>query len=228
MTYLMYQVLVGTFLFFVWLNMSSYLKSILRHKNYQDIHDLFYCTNNPPKELTESYSAYNNLKYIFDKYNESMDEHLFIHIGDGSTCRTAAMFSFFSKSFNISIDPVINIERVENWIKTHNVERLEYFKTKVEELNLQLPLRDLSNGYTITFVHSHAKILSVVNQYPNWKYIFTMPCCNFKDQTFDINYMKTHEIEVLLSGVDKKISSEKNLIFIYKNKKMENQNTDGK
>jgi hypothetical protein len=105
---------------------NHYVNAILGRNCYEELSTLFACTNNPMKEISESYAAYSNMKHLFNETGEKLDDYINLHIGDGSTCRTGAMFTFLTKSYNISVDPAVNMDRVWSWMIQYEVKHFEF------------------------------------------------------------------------------------------------------
>lgn len=215
--------------------MNSYVRSILKKDCYQELHELFVECANPIKEITESMGAFLNMLYVMGR--EKMNSHKFYHIGDGSKCTTGALFSFMSKSVNISIDPEINEKIMNRFFKKWNPIHFYYYKKTWEEFlrdtyNPDPPIvettvladkfkkhnRQECSPYSLVMVHSHVNTIDVFKRFPEWKYAYVNPCCNFKAQVPDIEYLKKNNINCILSGRDKNIMSERNEVFIYENK----------
>lgn len=194
--------------------MNRYIKSLLERFCYEELHYLFVRTSNPLKEITESYSPYS----LFKQKGIELNGKTIYHLGDGSKCTTGALFTFLTKSFNLSIDPVVNEKVMKEWIAKYQVTGFEYRKQLFEDVDYS----DFADPDIIVCVHSHVSMVEIDKKFPNWKYIYTSPCCCYEKQTFDIEYMQNNNIEVVLAGTDKYILSNKNKIFIYKNNRREN------
>ena len=184
----------------------KYVDKVLRSSSYEEL--MWICMNpdSPTKEISESYGAFSNLKR-FTRINDNN----WLHIGDGSMARTAAIFTMFSKSENYSIDPNIAIPgKLETWINKHNIKRLYPVKSKYEEADLQL------DNYNIVCVHAHVDLEEVDSKFPNWTYLYSNPCCYPQKQSFSDEYMKEHNIVLLLDKIDLGILSERRRVLIYK------------
>lgn len=149
---------------------STYIDAIMRKNCFPELHELYTLANAPAKEFTESYAALHHLR-------RSLVTHPYatiLHIGDGAHCRTGAMFAFMSGANNISIDPIVNEDVVDRWITKYDVKRLKYYKSKVEEVNLE----KYTAPTIVTFVHSHVDTDAVLNRIPNWVAAYVNPCCD--------------------------------------------------
>ena len=74
--------------------------------------------------------------------------------------------------------------------------------------------------YDLILVHAHVNLEDLVKHFPNWRYLFTNPCCNPYEQTFSVQFQKENNISVLKAGYDKFSLSPKNMVFVYKNNKV--------
>jgi hypothetical protein len=141
----------------------------MRCNCFPELHDLFKHAHNPAKEFTESYAALAHTTKTRQKYL-AID---CIHVGDGAHARTGALFAFLTKNtYNYSIDPATNEQLLENWVARYNVERLVYYKDKVEDLHFDLLVPKL-----VTFVHAHVNTDEVLSRISNWVIAYTNPCC---------------------------------------------------
>lgn len=195
--------------------MNAYVSRMLKKNCYSELHELFVETANPAKEITESYAAYENLLSVIGW--EEFNKFVFLHIGDGSRCTTGTLFSFMSGSTNFSIDPKINREALDNFMKNHEVRRFDRFIMKWEEYkekysNLR---KDLHLG--LIMVHSHVNVKEIMRSFPKWEYVYVNPCCFPEKQTLSIQEQKSMNVNCVLSGKDNYIMSMKNEVFIYKN-----------
>ena len=92
----------------------EYVNKFLRNKYPKSVIDLFARTNNPAKEITESFSilkALDKLREIknFTKSNWFGYERECIVIGDGRTPRTASLIALHSNWNVLSIDPLMKV-----------------------------------------------------------------------------------------------------------------------
>ena len=186
-----------------------YVKRMLKYNCYADLHPLFTQAHRPDKEITESYAAFYHMSKV-----TLLDDALNLHIGDGVSCRTGAVFTFLSKSKNISIDPMIMTELMDKWIKNKNVHNFNYYNKKWEKY-FQEDFDKSSKDYNITLVHSHTNIYDIDQKFPNWRFMYSNPCCIFHEQVFHARYMYENNIRCLMAGVDRDILSEKNQFFLY-------------
>lgn len=109
----------------------TYLKQIMRSDSFDALWPLFKMANDPCKEFTESYAAMHHLR-AWQRTPITV-----LHIGDGAHARTAALFSFMTKHWNVSIDPVADEAIIGNWSRQYAVERLAWFRGRVEDYPLE-------------------------------------------------------------------------------------------
>lgn len=195
----------------------KYLQSFLSKKCAEDVIRLFGGVNNPVKEITESYAAWTHLRSL----SEVFDGKRFIHIGDGSRCLTAALFTFLCPRgvHNISIDPNVNTDIVCDWVADKNVKDFTYVKAPFQVVAQDSDMDDLTKSddpYVIVLVHAHVDIKEVDKYFPNWKYMYINPCCMRDKQVFDFNYLSGNGISVVKFGWDSNILSDKNEVIIYR------------
>lgn len=188
----------------------KYINSYLEKNSSSELQSLICQSRNPLKEITESYGAYKNLLPLLNKQDK---DHAYLCLGDGSLCITGAMFAFFAKGTAISIDPLVNEEKINYWINYHNVKNFFYSKERFEEFDVKF----LQNKkYTIVCVHAHVNLELVNKKFPNWDYLYTNPCCKREQQTFSLKYQKENSISCIVCGNDENILSDKNEVIIYK------------
>ena len=190
----------------------KYVNRFLKRYCAEELVSLFSCTNNPMKEISESMAPYVHLSEILYKDNEKFEDYINFHIGDGHTCRTGALFSYMSKSTNYSIDPKINEKYMEEWENRWEPQRFFWIKNTWEDA-----LKPYAEKVCVVLVHSHVSTMDVLNNTPNWKYCYVNPCCHKNKQVLSIQQLKSHNIEVVLSGYDNNILSPENQIYVYKN-----------
>ena len=195
----------------------KYVDRILRSNSYVGLAPIFFNADSPAKELSESYAALSNLKKVCN-----VSRYLCLHLGDGGWGRTGVIFSFFSKSYNISIDPMINnTGKFERWCNDVNIERYIFFKDKFEEVNdfvtSMFLLPEVHNlPKILVSVHGHINLEKAALQYSDVEYIYTNPCCQFNNQTLSKEFCKEKGWEVIVNKVDFGILSEKRRVIIYK------------
>ncbi|MDD5358303.1 MAG: hypothetical protein PHX80_04100 [Candidatus Nanoarchaeia archaeon] len=188
----------------------SYINELLKKDCFPQLHPLFVKSNNPEKEISESMAA---LKHL-SSFVKIIDETMNFHIGDGRYCRTAALFTFLTKSWNTSIDPIINVARVTVWENEEKVnDHFDIFAGKFQDYEWE----DREKPCNLVCVHSHIVLKDLIKHFPHWRYLYTNPCCNPRQQIFDIQTLKQNNISVLLAGADNKILSEKNEVYLYRN-----------
>lgn len=202
---------------------TKYADKILRSKSYEELRERFMEAESPVKEITESYAAFYHMKKFCQLSNFT-----WLHIGDGGYTRTAAIFAFFSKSLNISIDPALNFEKFNKWSLQYKVQNIVPYCKKFQdytekdilnEILFQSIDIDFPSAYNIVCVHAHVKLEEVNKQYPNWCFLYTNPCCSYSEQTFSEQYMKENNITKVLELEDLNILSDKRTVIIYKNNK---------
>jgi len=196
---------------------NHYISEYLKLKCSGQLQELFSQSSNPWKEVTESMSAYKNVKEFIDVKDGSITN---IFIGDGSLCLTGALFSFITKGQSVSIDPKINMNKVAEWQSREKVKRLLKIDSKFQ--NIPLPWDPIKkSNCNLILVHAHVNLEELVSHFPNWNMLFTNPCCNPFEQTFSVQFQKENDISVLRAGYDKFNLSPKNMVFVYKNNKSE-------
>jgi len=187
----------------------DYINWMLKRSCYEELNELFRDCDSPAKEISESYSAFHQLKKIC-----RLDQLNWLHIGDGSRARTAALFTFLTKSSNVSIDPNIRNDIITDWITKWGVKNFYIRQNKFEDISLP----DLNNDkeYAITCVHAHVNLEEVDKKFPNWKYLYTSICCYPSKQKFSKEYMKENNIIQIVNKLDMNILSERREFVIYK------------
>jgi hypothetical protein len=175
----------------------SYVNRAICGNSFEELWWLYKFANDPCKEISESVSAF-DMMTKFCKVNS----YSWLHIGDGALPRTAALFAYWCKSFNVSIDPALNADRAMMWFDKFKPRGLRAYKDKFQNYTEAMFYKDkydieymenssgcnsdYGNNYGI-IVHSHVKITEVINQYPNWHWIYCNPCCNPGSQMFNEN-----------------------------------------
>jgi hypothetical protein len=150
---------------------SVYLDRLMRRNCFEALWPLFAKAQRPAKELTESYSALVHLR----PFMRPGEECRVVHVGDGAHARTAAMFSLKTKSYNISVDPELNVPLVDEWCERFGIARLERRKARIQDVAAELST--LSDVRTfVTFVHAHVGVEWVLEQL-RWDVAFTLACC---------------------------------------------------
>jgi len=205
--------------------MNQYVSSMLKSMCYSELHDLFVRSNKPAKEISESYAAFHHLKSVMGE--EMQKDHLFLHIGDGKYCRTAALFTLMlgikSTSKNMSIDPNINAEFMKEWGEgpkwgeTKRIKNFTYLPHKWQDVdwNEKTPRQP----YSYVLVHAHVNLREMIDKigFNGWSYIYSNPCCNISNQILSLTYCERHHIDILKCGADHNIISPKNMVFVYRN-----------
>lgn len=193
---------------------TSYVDKVLRSNSYEELMWRFMEADHPAKEITESYAAFSNLKKVC-----RINHFNWLHIGDGGYTRTAAIFAFFSKTMNWSIDPALNIDKFNTWKLKHHVEGIVPVKLKYQDIpnDKKAQFFTLGRPYNIVCVHAHVNLEEVDKELPHWQYMYSNPCCYPKKQSFSEEYMKENKIVKIVDKYDLGILSERRQIYIYKN-----------
>jgi hypothetical protein len=191
----------------------DYVNWLLKKGCFEELWELFRDSDSPAKEMSESYSAFQNLKKICQISNLN-----WIHIGDGSRARTGALFTLFTKCNNVSIDPTTRTDLLYKWVNRWKIERFNVFKEKYEDVDMNLinEFLDTDKQYGITCVHAHVKLDEVDKKFPNWKYIYTSLCCKPNEQRFSEQYIKENNIIEIVNKLDMNILSERREYVVYK------------
>jgi hypothetical protein len=184
---------------------NRYVDRILRSNSFEVLRHIFMNADSPCKEISESVAAFHNLKRFTQITGKD-----WLHIGDGGWCRTAAIFTMYSKSTNTSVDPMLNLEKIGAWIQKYNITGLTPIKSKFEEITMDL------SPYNITCVHAHVDLRDVDKLFPNWTYLYSNPCCYPSTQSFPDDYMEKHGIICLKDDIDLGILSERRRVLVYK------------
>lgn len=178
---------------------ASYLRALWRSKSAVPLMALFRRANDPPKEWTESYAAFHHLEPWLQP------ARLVLHVGDGSHCRTAALFAFHTRHDNVSIDPDARPEVMRAWQDEigFTVQRMRWFKAPAE--------RDLLRGIgkpgmLLTFVHAHVNTEEVLASLPvgSWDAAFTLACCFPRKQLVK---PRSAVARIIREGVDNRVLS---------------------
>lgn len=191
----------------------KYVNSYLSKQCSADLQKLFTLSKKPLKEISESYGAYKHLV----PYLENSSNVVNLFVGDGSLCMTGILFSFLTKNWSISIDPLINTNKIDKFREEIKLKHFTYDKNIFQKTVYIDYLNQNFDYYNIVLVHSHVNVREVVEKFPRWKYMYVNPCYCKNKQTFTIADLKERNIRVLNYGVDENILSEKNEVIIYKN-----------
>ena len=192
---------------------NHYISEYLKLGCSGQLQELFSQSGNPYKEITESMSAWKNMKEFIDPKDKN---HAYFFIGDGSLCLTGALFAFLSKGTHTSIDPAINTKKVDEWMQREDVRNFYFYKCKFQEIDKFFISSHIKN-IDLILVHSHVNLEELIKYFPHWRYLYTNPCCNIQEQTFSIQFQKDNNISTVKSGFDKYNTSPQNMIFVYKN-----------
>lgn len=158
---------------------NHYLSGFLKLNCSGQLMELFSQSANPYKEITESMCAYKNAREYINIKNSS---EIFIMVGDGSLALTGSLFAFLTNGDALSIDPKLNLEKVCHWREREKVKRIHFCSTKFQEFaeNFRnyIPMDIKKYPYNLICVHAHVNLEELHKFLPNWKYLFTNPCCN--------------------------------------------------
>lgn len=146
---------------------TAYLKNIMRSDSFLPLLDLFRHAHDPVKEFTESYSALRHLSAW-----KSVPKTVY-HIGDGVYGRTGALFAFFTKHANVSIDPLVDESKCSEWRDKYSVQRYETVRAKVEDYEFQ------DAPCLVTLVHAHVNTDDVLDRLKGrWIAAYVCACCH--------------------------------------------------
>ena len=197
---------------------NRYVDRVLTSNSFEELHSRFKNYKRPSKEISESFAAMANLRKVC-----RVDDYTWLHIGDGPHFCTAAIFAFFSKSCNWSIDPKLDSASFYWWMGKFNVQNCFPYGFKYEEFSKECSHFIEKEKIGITCIHAHVKLNEVDKHFPKWSYLYSNVCC-FKDQqTFSEEYMNQNNIQKLLEYDDYGILSEKRHIVIYQKEQYSNE-----
>ncbi len=183
----------------------KYANKLLRSPKYEELMWLFLQTKDPIKEITESWGALANIQQFTQVTGN------WLHIGDGSTCKTGALFSLFTQSNSICIDPQVNGDLIDMWVERYNIQRFKAYTDIWQDCLHRLP-----EQYNICCVHAHINVQELDYQCPNWKWLYSNVCCQPDNQTFSERYMRDNNIYCVLDKHDQYILSHENRVVIYR------------
>ncbi len=150
---------------------SSYLDRLMRRASFEALWPLFAKATRPAKEMTESFSALEHLRPFMTKGRPCR----VIHVGDGAHARTAALFALKTEAENISVDPLINHDLVEEWRMRFGVRRLSWRKADIRDVTDELNALPRMPVF-VTFVHAHVDVDAILDHL-HWDASFTLACC---------------------------------------------------
>lgn len=155
---------------------ATYFRFLMQSKSIVPLQELFSVAQDSAKEWTESMSAYFHLR------KHIKDETLVIHVGDGAHCRTGGLFAFHSGHANVSVDPAVNVTRMENWKNQYQVRRFDWVKDKAENVVESIVSKwyaSTGKPVLLTFVHAHVDTAEILCSLPSesWKAAYTCACC---------------------------------------------------
>jgi len=155
---------------------GAYLDRLMRRESFQALWPLFAKATKPAKELTESFSALVHLRPHLPKRGPFR----VIHIGDGAHARTAALFAVKTAGDNISVDPLINAELVDDWRKRFEVRRFAWRKARIGSVVCELNALPAMPVF-VTLVHAHVDVDAVL-EHLRWDAAFSLACCHPSQQ----------------------------------------------
>ncbi len=158
---------------------ATYIRALFRSKSAPALMPLFQSSCDAAKEWTESFAAWHKLRAFLRPYT------LAIHIGDGASCRTGALWAFHTGHRNVSIDPQYNERNIAKWqrgIGLTKIDRLEGIKALAEDVILPLVAEHIAAGgqpVLLTFVHAHVDVGALLSMLPigSWRAAYTCACC---------------------------------------------------
>ncbi len=150
---------------------GQYLDRLMRRESFAALWPLFAKAPKPAKEMTESFSALVHLRPHLPRVGPCR----VIHVGDGAHARTAALFALKTKTENISVDPLINVDLVEDWRVRFGIRRFSSLKARIDDVTDQLNALPRM-PVLVTFVHAHVHVDEVLDRL-DWDAAFTLACC---------------------------------------------------
>ena len=143
-------------------------------------------------------------------------------VGDGTYPRTSAIVSFYTSWNVVGIDPLYNMEWVQNWrnfklIEGRPIKRLSFLNSVVESANIK---KELADGYIIMLPHSHASITNTLIKFADVYgndtpfTVINMPCCvQFSPKLSSKKALEKHDY---MCYKDEHVLSAKNNVHIWK------------
>ncbi len=120
------------------------------------------------KEITESFGAYNAVRYRLPEWKLSDPEVTMVAVGDGSTPRTAATFAMRSAWSCFSVDPNLKGGR----LRWEAIDRLTVLQSRVEDVAIHSP------RVILVAVHSHVTLSRALKAIAADEIaVVAMPCC---------------------------------------------------
>lgn len=117
------------------------------------------------KEITESFGAYNAVKYL-PHLQLNDPSTVVVCVGDGRSPRTAATFAFRSAWKCISVDPNL---ADRDW----KIDRLQCVKKRIEDTRIEAP-----DNLLVVAVHSHAFLSDALKSMSAPRIsVIAIPCC---------------------------------------------------
>lgn len=200
---------------------TRYIDKVLSSNCFEELRHLFINADSPTKEISESFAAYRHI--INTIGHKALNDSTVLHIGDGSMCRTGALFTMFSRSTNYSIDPVVAVPKMQKWMLDWNIKRFSFASITFQEFSevfWSIDKETKNKPVIITCVHAHVDLKEVIKHFPNWSIIYSNPCCydnqHFENKIFGFQ----NGIETVVEKEDWGILSEKRKVFVYKNTKL--------
>lgn len=174
---------------------NRYLSDLFRLACAGDLFRLRLFPN--PKEVTESFSAYEAVRSRMAKRGWALDDRsiTMVAVGDGSTPLTAATFAFRTAWRCISVDPRMKVHFGQpERHKWSEIRRLEVHRNTIELADMKL-----SGKVLIVAVHSHANLRAAVKACSAAAElaVIAIPCC--VDQSLDAQPSEEYEDTANLS-----------------------------
>lgn len=120
------------------------------------------------KEVSESFGAYNAVRYKLQQFKLNDPNVSVIVVGDGRTPRTAATFAFRSAWMCHSVDPMLG----GGSIRWAEINRLTIHKRRIEDCSF------MADRVILVAVHSHANLSKAVQAVTARELaVVAMPCC---------------------------------------------------
>jgi hypothetical protein len=189
---------------------NAYVGEYLKKDCSSELQNLASTLNNPAKEISESMAAISHLRRFINP-GGNMN---YVVIGDGSRCLTGAFLAYLTKGNVWSIDPVINMRIVQSWMTANNVLRFKPVKKKFQDVRIE---GMDNNPVTLALVHAHVSTVQALQKFSNWRFAYINPCCHPETQILTASYQDKFGIQCVYAGIDDKIISEKNRVFVYHN-----------
>jgi hypothetical protein len=157
---------------------AAYFRALFQSKSAAVLMPLFNLSNDAAKEWTESFAAWHKLRSYLRPAT------LALHIGDGASSRTGALWAFHTGHQNISIDPQASQGNLSRWQLEIDlkVRRLRCIKARAEDILVGLVVDWIAADnppVLLTFVHAHVDVQRLLAMLPpgSWRAAYTCACC---------------------------------------------------